>query len=197
MCARAAAVHVEIWLENTSAADIVQSQAEKYNLNVVASENEISLTSVWHFIRRIANISKPVRIFYLCDFDQTSLAMPAIDKVKSALYQYGLSRKIDFDVQKLVLTQSECEEFALPHRPGTELNTAELHALEVAAPGYMCNSLQKHIKPHVNLAQLSDSIKAAGNSTNGLMSRVEKILDTRTSFSTAFDNIETMINSQN
>lgn len=196
--ARIAPVHVEVWLERTSASDLVVPLAEKYHLNIVASEGDISLTNIWRFIRRVGNASRPVRILYICDFDPQSIAAAAIDKVTAAMSQYGLSGRVDLKIEKLALDQDECEKYDLPcvpNRHATRTNPTELHALEAAAPGLLCKTLESHINQYSDQNPLKDAEKRADSSIEILMARINRIFEGNPDIYEAFEVIQTGISS--
>jgi hypothetical protein len=191
-----APVHIEIWLERTSAADIVASLADKYNVKLVASEEDISLTSIWRFVRRISNISTPVRIFYFCDFDHNQSHPDAVEKVTAMLDQYGLSRTVDLKVLKLALSKDECDKYNLPAAPQDVMgidNQTELHALEAAAPGLLCETLESHINRYTDYQSLKDAQKKVEASINRLLVKINHIIDDNTDVYQAFEGIQSMI----
>jgi hypothetical protein len=193
MLARIARVHVEIWLERTTAADIVSPIADKYHLNIVASHGEISLTDIWRFVRRVSRVSKPVRILYISDFDPLTASAAAINKLTAAMSQYGLSRKVDLKILQLALSKDECEKYDLPPMPGRRTLTAnptELHALEVAAPGFLCETLEKQIIHYSDSRLFTDSAKQTDDSINRLIVEINRTIDKNTDIHKCLDEIQ-------
>ncbi len=194
--ARFAPAHIEIWLERTSAADIVASLAEKYNVKLLANEGDISLTSIWRFVRRVGNISRPVRILYLCDLDHDQSRPDAVEKVTDVLDQYGLPQTVDLKVLKLALSKDECVRYELPCVPQARISaphSTELHALEAAAPVFLCETLQSHINRYADYQSLKDAQKRVDGSIDRLLVKINHIIDDNTDVYEAFEGIRSII----
>jgi hypothetical protein len=196
MLTRLAPVHVEIWLERSTSADIVAEMANKYNLNIVSSETDITLTNIWHFIRRIGSISKPVRILYIRDFHPKSLQGSAIDKVKSAMNQYGLSSSTDLKFIKLALSQQECKRYNLPLAPESFTGraiTTELHALEAAAPGFLNKTLKTNIDRYFDIHAMGDAATKTDKSIERLILKINRTIDENPDIYKAFAGLQSMV----
>jgi len=81
----ALAYHLEIWAEKSTQNDVLMPIASNYRANIVTGLGELSLTAVNQLTNRIAAADKPVRIFYISDFDPAGENMPV-----------SVSRKIEF-----------------------------------------------------------------------------------------------------
>lgn len=192
MLACLAPVHIEIWLEKNTAADIFYPLGEKYRLNIVTNQNEIPLTSIWHFLRRIANISKPVRIMYISDFTPEVLNTAA-DKVTAIMSQYGLSRSVDLKILKLALSKNECGKYNLPSMPGCSTHTdhpTELHALEAVVPGYLRKKLEKRINKYFDSSLFIDTEKQTDESVSRLIVKINRMIDDNQDIHEALGEIE-------
>lgn len=87
------------------------------------------------------------------------------------LNQYGLSNSLDLKIIKLALDRRECRKYDLPCAPALEngkSNPTELHSLEVAAPGYLCRNLEKHVGQYFNYKLL----RKAENNINKSVDRL-------------------------
>ncbi|MBW8014653.1 MAG: hypothetical protein FVQ82_00570 [Planctomycetes bacterium] len=195
MLARIAPVHVEVWLEQTTAADIVAPLAEKYHLNIVASHQDISLTNIWRFVRRVGNTSRPVRILYICDFDPRAISA-ATDNLKAVMSQYGLLRSVDVKIIKLALGRRECRKYDLPSvpQPGTSTNLpTELHALEVAVPGFLSALVDRHINQYYDYRLLTDAAKQTNDSISRLMVQINSMIDENSNIYEIIDRIKSRV----
>ena len=61
------AYHLEIWAEKSTMDDILLPLGQHYGINVVTSLGYQSITSIVGMCKRVAEIGKPVRIFYISD----------------------------------------------------------------------------------------------------------------------------------
>jgi hypothetical protein len=189
-------VSVEIWVEKSTAADLVAPIAEKYGVNVVTSMGDISLTAVWKFVERVSDIRKPVRIFFISDFDPAGENMPisAARKIEFLLRQCKLKRRLDIKLKPLLLTRKQCEMFRLPGIPVSEKFgkncsfikyhgqlVVELHALEVARPGYAEKLVEERMSEYVDLGKLTRFVKATDIMTARLSRQVIEMVERKMS----------------
>jgi len=206
--ARLLPVHIEIWVEKSTAADLLQTVAEKYNINIVTSMGEISLTAVWQFIKRITDCDKPVRIFYISDFDPAGENMPVsvARKIEFILRQFRLSRKLDVKLKPLMLTRRQCKKFNLPGIPLPESSrktysfttyhgrtVTELHALEVARPGHVCKFVDDQLKDYLDLAKITHAARIANNAIAQLSGQIEAVIEKNTDLAIVFRAMEKLL----
>ena len=172
-------VHIEIWTEKSTAVDLLMPIARKYNVNIIASMGEISITAVYNFIKRVASFQKPVRLFYLSDFDPAGENMPisVARKIEFLLRQKKLSRKLDIKLKPLMLTRAQCQKFQIPAVPMPPAKrkktyhftryhgqyTTELHALEVIKPGHIAAEVKRQIENYLDLPTVSSLFKITDN----------------------------------
>jgi len=136
--------HIELWLENTNASHLVAPLAQKYSLNILAYPNSIPLTCIWRFTKRAVLIDRPIRIFYLADFNRHKATPSAIDKLHCLINQYGHKNKLDLKTINIGLSYVDCIEYGLPNSPENH-DITELNALDTVAPGIINQTLFKHI----------------------------------------------------
>ncbi len=206
--ARLLPVHIEIWVEKSTAADVLQSVAEKYNINIVTSMGEISLTAVWQFVKRIADCDKPVRIFYISDFDPAGENMPisVARKIEFILRQLRLSRKLDVKLRSLMLTRRQCKKFNLPGIPIPESSrktysfttyhgraVTELHALEVARPGHICRFVDEQLKDYLDLPKITRAGRIANNAIAQLSEQIGAVIEKNTDMAIVFRAMEKLL----
>ncbi len=161
--------HIEIWVEKSTAADLIRPISKKYNIRIITTLGELSLTAVWQFIRRIRRSSKPVRVFYISDFDPAGETMPVSvsRKIEFLTRQYKLNRQIDIKLRPLMLNRHQCKQFRLPgipmpDNPGRKFKftryngriTTELHALEVTRPGYIRKVVEDELNKHIESSEI-------------------------------------------
>ena len=136
---------------------------------------EISLTAVWNFIKRVKYLKKPIRIFYISDYDPAGENMPisVSRKIEFFLRKYRLNKKLDIKLKPLMLTRQQVKDFNLPSVPidSAAQNkrfanfhssyAAELHALEIANPGYAQQLVAKNLTNYFDAEKLNNAAKIA------------------------------------
>jgi hypothetical protein len=143
--------HLEVWCEKSTMNDVLLPVCERYHANLVTFEGEVSITACYDLVQRAAEAGRPVRVFYISDFDPAGNSMPV-----------AMSRKVefiaqDFDgldirVDPLLLTAGQVDEYQLPRVPIKESETragnfeaafgagaVELDALEAIYPGELAS----------------------------------------------------------
>ncbi len=206
--ARLLPVHIEVWAEKSTAADLLEPVAKKYGITIVTSMGEISLTAVWNFVKRVADSNKPVRVFYISDFDPAGENMPisVARKIEFLLRQQKLHRKIDVKLKPLMLTRRQCKKFQLPGIPLPENLSksfsftryhgqfvTELHALEVAQPGYICELVTKQLNKYLDLSKINRAAKIAEVAMAQLLSQLTDVIDKNTNFPVVFEAVEKLL----
>ncbi len=205
-------MHIEIWVEKSTAADLLKAVAEKYNINIVTSMGEISLTAVWRFIKRIAESTKPVRIFYISDFDPAGEKMPVsvARKMEFLLRQLRLSRKLDVKLKPLMLTRRQCRKFDLPSTPLSPssrktysfttyngFGVTELQALEVFRPGYISKFVDDHLKSYLDLPKITRARRIADNAIAQLSGQIEAVIEKNSGLGVVFKAMEKLLAQSN
>lgn len=176
MLAKLLPAHIEFWVEKSTAADLIQPIADKYSINIITTLGELSLTAVWNFVKQISHARKPVRIFYISDFDPAGENMPisVARKIEFLFRRYRLNRKIDLKLRSLMLTRQQCKQFNLPGVPLPENKkrtfkftryngrmTTELHALEVTRPGHIRRIVEDELKKYINFDRITEAAQLA------------------------------------
>jgi hypothetical protein len=150
---------VEVWIEKSTMASVLEPVARRYGVNIVTGVGEMSLTACRDLIRRVKRTGKPTRILYISDFDPAGQSMPV-----------GAARKIEFlarheddlpDIQlhPIALTADQCADFKLPRTPIKETErrrgafeerfgegATELDALEALHPGALREIVETEVE---------------------------------------------------
>lgn len=150
--------HLEVWCEKSTMNDVLLPICQRYEANFVTGVGEQSITSTIDLIRRAIQSRKPVRVFYISDFDPAGRSMPVAVARKAEFYIQKLDPEIDFRLFPIVLTEEQCKTYCLPRTPikDTEkrkdhfelafgTGATELDALEALHPGALGDLLRAHI----------------------------------------------------
>lgn len=177
-------VHVEIWAENTKAAQLTETLALRYHLNTISSPGEIQLRDIWDFVRRITTVTKPLRILYISDLtDAAGRNIPAERTTRAIMKQYGLDSRIDIKFRRIGLTKRQRKKFNLPlapeipacPKPDKSISTGgvcELYSLEAAKPQLVEKLLEKQLKRYLGKGLISH----IGCQTDAFMLRLASLL---------------------
>jgi hypothetical protein len=142
--------HVEIWVEKTDVEDVIKPLVWEWGLNYVAFAGQPGIKPCRELVDRAEHSGRPVRIFYISDFDPQGENMPiAVSrKIEFALAKGDLD--LDIQVIPLALTKQQCMDLSLPRAPIKEKDrgkgqfeerhgegATELDALEALHPGVL------------------------------------------------------------
>jgi hypothetical protein len=169
--------HLEIWCEKSTMNDVLIPVCQEFGANLVTGAGELSTTAVRKLLAR-CKPDRPVRIFYISDFDPAGQSMPVAVARKIEFFHRTERSQLDIRLFNTVLTASQCREFKLPQTPikDTErrkekfeeihgAGATELDALEAIHPGHLRKILRAAIKPYYDesleseMAELEDEIQ--------------------------------------
>ena len=138
--------HCEVWCEKSTMDDVLKPLCARYNANLVTGVGEMSVTACLQLATRFNG--RPVRVFYVSDFDPAGQSMPVAVARKIEHFQRNEGYDADVRLTPLVLTPEQVREYRLPRTPikETERRAAsfedrygegavELDALEALHPG--------------------------------------------------------------
>ena len=163
--------HLEIWIEKDTMADVINPIAEKYGVDLVIGAGEISVTKVSQLYEKAKRLRKPIRIFYISDFDPKGDDMPISISRKIEWFTRRSDIQYDFKLRHLLLTRKQCAKYQLPRVPikksagsgsgAKAYNTrvarfqqvygqgaTELDALEALHPGEMGRIIEEAVRPY-------------------------------------------------
>lgn len=143
--------HLEVWAEKSTMNDVLLPVCERYGATLATFEGEVSITACYSLMQRIKSAGeKPVRIWYISDFDPAGNSMPVATarKIEYMLAHYGV--KADVRLRPLALNAEQIDEYDLPRIPIKESErragkfeaafgegACELDALEALYPGVL------------------------------------------------------------
>jgi hypothetical protein len=111
--------HLEIWCEKSTMNDILIPLARAYQAALVYGKGELSITLAYQAVQRFQRMNKPVRIFYVSDFDPSGRDMPVnmIRKVEYFLDKFDLLNTLDVKLFPVVLTPEQVRYYATQQPP--------------------------------------------------------------------------------
>lgn len=175
MTSNAQPYHLEIWCEKSTMNDVLLPLCERFGANLVTFEGEVSITSVCvDFMRRVSEAgNKPVRVFYISDFDPAGNSMPVAMSRKIEFMTRGAACEYDIKVKPIALTPDQITAYKLPRMPikETEKRAAsfesafgagatELDALEALYPGVFGQIVTRAVEPYYSTAA-ADAVRDA------------------------------------
>ena len=106
--------HLEIWCEKSTMNDILVPLAQRYRAAFVYGKGELSITLAYQAVQRFRQTGKPVRIFYVSDFDPSGRDMPVnmIRKVEYFLDKFDLLDELDIKLFPVILTPEQVRHYA-------------------------------------------------------------------------------------
>src|SRR6266851_3621875 len=151
---------VEIWIEKSTADDVLQLLGEEYGINIVPFTGEVSQTACEDLVDRAIASGRPVRILHVTDFDPAGrISMPVAAARKIDFYAKQSGVDLDIQFEHVALTEEQCRKYELPRTPikPSERRVAnfeaqhgeggtELDALEALHPGVLRQILVEHIE---------------------------------------------------
>jgi hypothetical protein len=108
---------IEVWVEKSTANDILEPLARRLNFTLITGVGEISWTHcVWH-VQRVLRHRKKARILYISDFDPSGARMPTsiARKIEFLLRRDG--HDLDVRLEPIALTIEQVQRFRLPRIP--------------------------------------------------------------------------------
>ncbi|MBC8868191.1 MAG: hypothetical protein H8E44_02170 [Planctomycetes bacterium] len=112
--------HLEYWTEKSTMDAEVDPICRAYNVTKKQGIGFDSVTSVIKMLERcqgFMEIDRPIRIFYVSDFDPAGYAMPIAIARQIQFWLWRQGRDADIRLKPLVLTKAQVEEFDLPRKP--------------------------------------------------------------------------------
>jgi hypothetical protein len=151
--------HIEIWCEKSTANDVLMPLCSQYGANLVTGLGEMSITAVMDLTRRMNH--RPVRIFYVSDFDPAGQSMPCAVSRKIEYFLRERGNGADVKLFPVVLSLDQVRQYRLPRTPIKDserrgarfeerygAGAVELDALEALRPGELRRIVETEIKKY-------------------------------------------------
>jgi hypothetical protein len=176
--------HLELWCEKSTMNDILLPLCREYHANMITGVGELSITACLELVRkRVA--SRPMRIFYISDFDPAGMSMPVAVARKVEFFLRDLAPDADVRLYPIVLTHNQVESYDLPRTPIKEgerragtfegrfgAGAVELDALEALHPGELQAIVQSEFDRYFD-SGLSRRVLRSQERLRGLLGEIE------------------------
>jgi hypothetical protein len=124
--------HLEIWAEKTTANSVLIPLCRELGVNYVSGAGYMSITAIVQLLRdRVDRIKKPVRIFYISDYDKSGENMPRQMSRQMQFWIDVYASEHDIKVEPIVMTEEQSRDY--PKAPDS--NKVELDAMLELDPG--------------------------------------------------------------
>ena len=151
--------HLEIWCEKSTMNDILSQITLRYSGVLLYGKGELSITAALQAMSRFQESGKPVRIFYVSDFDPAGACMPVSMSRKLEYFVHNLGLDIDIRLFPVVLTYQQTKDYPkllpTPIKESEKRKTSfeakygkgaiELDALEALYPGGLESILDREL----------------------------------------------------
>jgi hypothetical protein len=164
--------HLIIWIEKSTMNDVLLPICQRYGVDLIPDIGFASITRVIQMLQRFQ--AKPVRIFYISDFDPGGMGMPVGVARQFEYWRKQYAPDSDIKLTPLALTKEQALHYRLPRVPIKETNPgkqrfeeahgegAELDALEALYPGELARLVEEAISPYFD-ANLESRLVEAEN----------------------------------
>ena len=163
--------HLEIWIEKSTMNDVLIPIAKEFGAGLTVAGGQFSVTNIADLFERIRYLKKPVRIFYLRDFDPAGQTMAKAVGRKIEWFVRRKQPELDLKLFDVALTHQQCLEYQLPRSPMDRKErykgkfevkfgegATELDALEALRPGALADIVKGALQPYFD-EDLADDIK--------------------------------------
>jgi len=173
--------HIEVWTEKSTMHDVIKPLCRHYGVNLVSGLGELSITAVVMLVERIRKADRPVRIFYIADFDPAGYGMP-VSVARKIEYLVRDEEGHDIRLEPLMLNGDQVREYNLPRTPikETEMRrtrfedthgggAVELDALEALHPGELKRLIETAIRRYYD-ENIQQKSREARNDLEAMLS---------------------------
>ncbi len=188
-CEASQRYHLEVWCEKSTMNDILVPLTRAYSATLLFGKGELSITSALAAINRFQRTERPVRIFYVSDFDPAGASMPVSMSRKLEYFVRHYELDLDIKVYPIVLTYAQTRQYTrlLPTPiKDTERRKAsfeakygggaiELDALEALYPGELAHIVQGELSRYYDSGLSSRMFQTQQQVWTQLLEREDEI----------------------
>jgi hypothetical protein len=144
------AYYIEVWVEKSTADDILIPLTEELGVRLVTSEGFQSISGAIQLCKRARAKARPTRIFYISDFDKAGGGMPTAVARQLEFWRQQYAPGADIKLTQIALTAAQVTEYDLPSTLIDDIPTVELDALEALRPGELGKIVRRAIEPYLD-----------------------------------------------
>jgi hypothetical protein len=138
-------VVLELWIEKSTANDILDPVCIELGVNFVPGSGTQSITSAHKLLQRLREHGKPGHVFYVSDCDDQGGNMPRSVARHLEFYRQRDFPDVEVSLEPIALTRQQVEDLGLPSVDGTEDGPVELDALEALHPGLLAKMVREAV----------------------------------------------------
>lgn len=153
--------YIELWIEKSTMNDVLEPICREYGINLIIGEGFQSITSTVKALKRINELGKPARIFYISDFDPAGKGMPIAVARQIEFYRKQFAEGVEVKLEPIALLLDQVKQYELPRTPIKDSDNrkegfeseygegaVELDALEALYPGELKEIVEDHAKKY-------------------------------------------------
>jgi hypothetical protein len=183
--------HLELWIEKSTMNDVLEPRCQRFGMDLVTGVGFQSITSVVTMLRQRAAVhGKPVRIFYISDFDPAGEHMPVAVARQTEYWLRDYAPGIEIKLTSLALTKEQVIRYRLPRIPikASDLRkkgfedrhgegAVELDALEAMHPGELARIITEAVRPYFDDQLAGRLAEADGEATDAANAEWEALVE--------------------
>lgn len=141
------AFDLSIFIEKSTQDDILLPLCRELGINLYPSVGFQSVTTAVKLLKRVYQLGKPERVFYISDGDKQGRGMPKAVSRQIEFWLLEHAPGADVKLVQLALTDEQVRHY---HLPRDEKGRVELDALEIFHPGELAKLVRQAVKPYID-----------------------------------------------
>jgi len=169
--------YCEVWVESRSIGGVVEDVCEELAVSLYPAGGFSSITFVYQAAEMIncSNNDRPVTVFYIGDYDPAGVL---IDVVLQRELEEHLDSYIEFDFQRIAITEEQIKSYDLPTKPRKHLDRRSLHITEtVEAEAMPAGILRELLRQHVEDLLPEHALQVAKVAEESEQDHIERMAD--------------------
>jgi len=137
---------LSVWIEKSTMEDVLAPLCDELGVTLVTGTGWTSVTRVCEFLTRAIEDGRPVRIFYISDFDRSGLGMPVQASRQLEFWLAEQGADLSIALNPIALTGDQVAEWDLPTAEGKDgSEIVELDAIEALRPGALAQLVREAV----------------------------------------------------
>jgi hypothetical protein len=167
--------YVEVWLEKDALAGVLLEETAEWDVPLMVTRGYPSLSFLFEAAEAIADLDKPVYLYYLGDHDPSGVDIPRT--VEARLREFAPT--VDLHFERIAVTPQQIAAFNLPTRPTKQSDSrartfvGESVEVDALPPHALRDLVRQHIEQHVSASSLY-VLEAAEQSEREILQRMAR-----------------------